>query len=57
MSHVDHDIVMRMSSLSPDVTGPTGEICWGKQGDGLLSLSLEGGGGGGEGGEELTTLF
>ena len=49
MSHVDHDILMHMSSLSSDVTGPTGEICWGKQGDGLLSLSIGvGGGGGGE---------
>ena len=45
MSHVDHDILMHMSSLSSDVTGPTGEICWGKQGDGLLSLSIGGGGG------------
>ena len=48
MSHVDHDILMHMSSLSSDVTGPTGEICWGKQGDGLLSLSMGGGGGGGD---------
>ena len=58
MSHVDHDILMHMSSISPDVTWPTGEIYWGKQGDGLLSLPLgdeEGGGGGGGG--ELTTLF
>ena len=48
MSHVDHDILMHMSSISPDVTWPTGEIYWGKQGDGLLSLPLgdeEGGGG------------
>ena len=48
MSHVDHDILMHMPSISPDVTWPTWEICWGKQGDGLLSLPLgdEGGGGG-----------
>ena len=57
MSHVDHDILMHMSSISPDVTWPTWEICWGKQGDGLLSMPLGDEGGGGGGGGELTTLF
>ena len=47
MSHVDHDILMHMSSLSPDVTGANWGNMLGKT-RGWTAFSFHGRGGGGD---------